>query len=89
MNILWVWFVVFILLSAQFSINIECFPFCADVIYDPEIILVLIGMLQKLSTSRADRKPPEVYVASTIRNPDTYHLFQAELGRCLFCEVYQ
>uniref|UniRef100_A0A8C0B0G5 FAM86 N-terminal domain-containing protein n=1 Tax=Buteo japonicus TaxID=224669 RepID=A0A8C0B0G5_9AVES len=53
----------------------------ADVVYDPEIILVLIGMLQKLSTSRADRKPPEVYIAFTIRNPDTYHLFQAELGR--------
>ncbi|NXS73970.1 EF2KT methyltransferase, partial [Pandion haliaetus] len=53
----------------------------ADVVYDPEIILILIGMLQKLSTSRADRKPPEVYVASTIRNPDTYHLFQAELDK--------
>ncbi|KAM9599547.1 protein-lysine N-methyltransferase EEF2KMT [Morphnus guianensis] len=53
----------------------------ADVVYDPEIILVLIGMLQKLSASRADRKPPEVYIAFTIRNPDTYHLFQAELEK--------
>ncbi|KFZ52745.1 Protein FAM86A, partial [Podiceps cristatus] len=53
----------------------------ADVIYDPELILALIGMLQKLSTFRADRKPPEVYIASTIRNPDTYHLFQAELDK--------
>ncbi|XP_037240612.1 protein-lysine N-methyltransferase EEF2KMT isoform X1 [Falco biarmicus] len=53
----------------------------ADVVYDPEIILALIGMLQKLSTLRADRKPPEVYVAFTIRNPDTYHLFQAELAK--------
>ncbi|NXG26574.1 EF2KT methyltransferase, partial [Grallaria varia] len=53
----------------------------ADVVYDPEIILALIGMLQKLSTCRADRKPPEVFIASTIRNPDTYQLFQAELDK--------
>ncbi|NXX97696.1 EF2KT methyltransferase, partial [Centropus bengalensis] len=51
----------------------------ADVVYDPEIISALIGMLQKLSTVGADGKPPEVYIASTIRNADTYHLFQAEL----------
>ncbi|KAM6319967.1 protein-lysine N-methyltransferase EEF2KMT [Podargus strigoides] len=53
----------------------------ADVVYDPEITSALIGMLQKLSTFRADRKPPKVYIAFTIRNPDTYHLFQAELDR--------
>ncbi|NXY36035.1 EF2KT methyltransferase, partial [Pomatorhinus ruficollis] len=53
----------------------------ADVVYDPEIISALIGMLQKLSTSRADRKAPEVFIASTIRNPDTYQLFQAELDK--------
>ncbi|NXL68286.1 EF2KT methyltransferase, partial [Chordeiles acutipennis] len=53
----------------------------ADVVYDPEIILALIGVLQKLSPARADRKPPEVYIAFTIRNPDTYHLFQAELDK--------
>ncbi|XP_015498734.1 protein-lysine N-methyltransferase EEF2KMT [Parus major] len=53
----------------------------ADVVYDPEIILALIGMLQKLSTSRADRKAPEVFIASTIRNPDTFQLFQAELDK--------
>uniref|UniRef100_A0A663LRF1 FAM86 N-terminal domain-containing protein n=1 Tax=Athene cunicularia TaxID=194338 RepID=A0A663LRF1_ATHCN len=53
----------------------------ADVVYDPEIILALVGMLQKLSAFRADRKVPEVYIAFTIRNPDTYHLFQAELDK--------
>ncbi|NWR87476.1 EF2KT methyltransferase, partial [Furnarius figulus] len=53
----------------------------ADVVYDPETILALIGMLQKLSTCRGDRKAPEVFIASTIRNPDTYHLFQAELDK--------
>ncbi|XP_064009230.1 protein-lysine N-methyltransferase EEF2KMT isoform X2 [Pogoniulus pusillus] len=53
----------------------------ADVIYDPEIIVALIGMLEKLSTCRADGKSPEAYIASTIRNPDTYHLFQAQLDK--------
>ncbi|NWW20925.1 EF2KT methyltransferase, partial [Falcunculus frontatus] len=53
----------------------------ADVVYDPEIILALIGMLQKLSTSRADTKAPEVFIAFTIRNPATYQLFQAELDK--------
>lgn len=52
----------------------------ADVIYDPEITLSLTGMLQKFSTSRADRKP-EVYIALTVRNLDTYHMFQAELDK--------
>ncbi|KAM6407836.1 protein-lysine N-methyltransferase EEF2KMT [Rhynochetos jubatus] len=53
----------------------------ADVVYDPEAISALIGVLQKLSPSRAGSKPPEAYIALTIRNPDTYHLFQAELGK--------
>ncbi|XP_068276237.1 protein-lysine N-methyltransferase EEF2KMT isoform X1 [Nyctibius grandis] len=53
----------------------------ADVVYDPEITSALVGMLQKLSALRADGKPPEVYIALTIRNPDTYHLFQAELDK--------
>ncbi|NXG48684.1 EF2KT methyltransferase, partial [Psilopogon haemacephalus] len=53
----------------------------ADVIYDPEIVVALTGMLQKLSSCRADGKAPEAYIASTIRNPDTYHLFQAQLDK--------
>ncbi|NWV29819.1 EF2KT methyltransferase, partial [Origma solitaria] len=53
----------------------------ADVVYDPEIILAFIGMLQKLSSSRVDRKAPEVFIALTIRNPDTYQLFQTELDK--------
>ncbi|NXM68076.1 EF2KT methyltransferase, partial [Serilophus lunatus] len=51
----------------------------ADVVYDPEVTSALVGMLQKLSSSRADRKPPKVFLAFTIRNPDTYRLFQAQL----------
>ncbi|XP_031451227.1 protein-lysine N-methyltransferase EEF2KMT isoform X2 [Phasianus colchicus] len=52
----------------------------ADVVYDPEVTLSLIGMLQKFSTLRADRKP-EIYIALTVRNADTYHMFQAELDK--------
>ncbi|XP_052536234.1 protein-lysine N-methyltransferase EEF2KMT isoform X1 [Tympanuchus pallidicinctus] len=52
----------------------------ADVVYDPEVTLALIGVLRKFSTSRADRKP-EIYVALTVRNADTYHVFQAELDK--------
>ncbi|XP_021267090.1 protein-lysine N-methyltransferase EEF2KMT isoform X2 [Numida meleagris] len=53
----------------------------ADVVYDPEVTLSLIGMLQKFSTLSADRKPSEIYIALTVRNPDTYHWFQAELDK--------
>ncbi|NWU90813.1 EF2KT methyltransferase, partial [Upupa epops] len=53
----------------------------ADVVYDPEIIVALIRVLQKLTPCRAERNPPDIYIASTIRNPDTHRLFQAELDR--------
>ncbi|XP_074052432.1 protein-lysine N-methyltransferase EEF2KMT [Macrotis lagotis] len=53
----------------------------ADVLYDPEIILSLIGVLQKLSACQADQKSPEVYIAFTIRDPDTYQLFKMELSK--------
>ncbi|NWV12976.1 EF2KT methyltransferase, partial [Ptilonorhynchus violaceus] len=53
----------------------------ADVVYDPEINVALVGVLQKLFTSRAERKPLEVFIACTIRNPDTYQQFQAELDK--------
>ncbi|XP_075755367.1 protein-lysine N-methyltransferase EEF2KMT isoform X1 [Pelodiscus sinensis] len=53
----------------------------ADVVYDPEITLSLISVLQQFSTSRTAGKPPEIYIAFTVRNPDTYRLFQTELGK--------
>uniref|UniRef100_A0A7N4PIA2 Eukaryotic elongation factor 2 lysine methyltransferase n=1 Tax=Sarcophilus harrisii TaxID=9305 RepID=A0A7N4PIA2_SARHA len=53
----------------------------ADVLYDPEIILSLIGVLQKLSACQADQKPPEIYIAFTVRNPDTYQMFKMELSK--------
>ncbi|KFU87970.1 Protein FAM86A, partial [Chaetura pelagica] len=52
----------------------------ADVVYDPEVTSALIAMLQKLPPSQAARTP-EVYVAFTIRNQDTYLLFQAQLDK--------
>ncbi|NXP46722.1 EF2KT methyltransferase, partial [Heliornis fulica] len=53
----------------------------ADVVYDPEVTSALIGVLQKLSAFRATRTPPEVYISFTVRNLDTYHLFQAGLDK--------
>uniref|UniRef100_A0A8C9EZY9 FAM86 N-terminal domain-containing protein n=1 Tax=Pavo cristatus TaxID=9049 RepID=A0A8C9EZY9_PAVCR len=50
---------------------------------NPLVTSSLTAMLQKFSTLGADRKP-EIYIALTVRNPATYHMFQAELGRCLF-----
>ncbi|XP_074866804.1 protein-lysine N-methyltransferase EEF2KMT isoform X2 [Carettochelys insculpta] len=53
----------------------------ADVVYDPEITLSLISVLRQLSISKTTGKPPEMYIAFTVRNPDTYHLFQTELDK--------
>uniref|UniRef100_A0A6J0ULK2 Protein-lysine N-methyltransferase EEF2KMT n=1 Tax=Pogona vitticeps TaxID=103695 RepID=A0A6J0ULK2_9SAUR len=53
----------------------------ADVVYDPELIRSLIGVLQKLSMGNDGGKAPEVYIAFAIRNPETYHCFQAELAK--------
>uniref|UniRef100_A0A8C9DVA0 FAM86 N-terminal domain-containing protein n=1 Tax=Prolemur simus TaxID=1328070 RepID=A0A8C9DVA0_PROSS len=53
----------------------------ADVLYCPEIILSLVGVLRRLSACRRDQRAPDVYVAFTIRNPDTCRLFTTELGR--------
>lgn len=51
----------------------------ADVVYDPEVIVSLIRVLKKLLNCRTNEKAPDVYVASTIRNPETYTLFQTKL----------
>ncbi|XP_069342289.1 protein-lysine N-methyltransferase EEF2KMT isoform X3 [Eulemur rufifrons] len=53
----------------------------ADVLYCPEIILSLVGVLRRLSACRRDQRAPDVYVAFTVRNPDTCRLFTTELGR--------
>lgn len=49
-----------------------------DVVYDPEIVVCLVRLLAKLL--KIQKKPPEVYISSTIRNPGTYTCFKKELG---------
>lgn len=49
-------------------------------LYCPEVTLALVRVLQRLSACQRDRVP-DVYVAFTIRNPETFHLFTTELGR--------
>ncbi|XP_007126605.1 protein-lysine N-methyltransferase EEF2KMT isoform X2 [Physeter macrocephalus] len=53
----------------------------ADVLYCPETVLSLVGVLQKLSACQKDQRAPDAYVAFTIRNPETCQLFTTELGR--------
>uniref|UniRef100_A0A8C6D8I6 FAM86 N-terminal domain-containing protein n=1 Tax=Moschus moschiferus TaxID=68415 RepID=A0A8C6D8I6_MOSMO len=53
----------------------------ADVLYCPETVLSLVGVLRKLSTCRKDQRAPDAYVAFTIRNPETCQLFTTELGQ--------
>lgn len=49
-------------------------------LYCPETLLSLVGVLQKLSACRKDQRAPDAYVAFTVRNPETYQLFITELG---------
>lgn len=51
----------------------------ADVVYDPEIVVCLVRLLAKLL--KIQKKPPEVYISSTIRNPGTYTCFKKELEK--------
>uniref|UniRef100_A0A670Y9E1 FAM86 N-terminal domain-containing protein n=1 Tax=Pseudonaja textilis TaxID=8673 RepID=A0A670Y9E1_PSETE len=53
----------------------------ADVVYDPEVSQHLIGVLQRFPRDGGKRATPEVYIAFNIRNPDTYHDFQMQLGK--------
>ncbi|XP_015271112.1 PREDICTED: protein-lysine N-methyltransferase EEF2KMT [Gekko japonicus] len=51
----------------------------ADVVYDPDLTQSLVAVLRKLPACTKDGNPPEVYIASTCRNPDTYSHFQRAL----------
>ncbi|XP_066498354.1 protein-lysine N-methyltransferase EEF2KMT isoform X2 [Hoplias malabaricus] len=53
----------------------------ADVVYDPEMLGALVRLLAKLLAFKTEERPPEVYVASTVRNPDTYDCFRNELEK--------
>lgn len=50
-------------------------------LYCPETLLSLVGVLQKLSACRKDQRAPDAYVAFTVRNPETYQLFITELDQ--------
>lgn len=49
--------------------------FITDVLYCPETILSLVGLLQRLSACQKDQRAPDAYVAFTIRNPETCQMF--------------
>ncbi|XP_041061889.1 protein-lysine N-methyltransferase EEF2KMT isoform X2 [Carcharodon carcharias] len=53
----------------------------SDVIYDPEVVLCLVSVLEKFLISGEKERSSVVYLASTIRNPETYHQFKMELDR--------
>ncbi|XP_056144264.1 protein-lysine N-methyltransferase EEF2KMT isoform X1 [Lampris incognitus] len=51
----------------------------ADVVYDPDIIGCLVKLLSKILRCSSPDVLPEVLIASTIRNPDTYNCFKRQL----------
>ncbi|CAN2391126.1 methyltransferase activity [Pristimantis euphronides] len=51
----------------------------SDVVYDPEIVASFSKVLKKLFHCTRAGKNLDVFVASTIRNPETYRLFQTTL----------
>lgn len=51
-------------------------PCAADVVYDPDIAADLVALLSKILR----RSSPQVFVCSTIRNPETYGSFKKQLG---------
>ncbi|XP_063565132.1 putative protein N-methyltransferase FAM86B1 isoform X2 [Gorilla gorilla gorilla] len=52
----------------------------ADVLYCPEAIVSLVGVLRRLAACQEHKRAPEVYVAFTVCNPETCQLFTTELG---------
>ncbi|XP_016405900.1 protein-lysine N-methyltransferase EEF2KMT-like [Sinocyclocheilus rhinocerous] len=51
----------------------------ADVVYDPDIIACLVRLLSRLLNCKVQEEHPDVYIASTVRNPQTYDCFKKEL----------
>lgn len=49
-------------------------------VYDPDIISCLVKLLARVF-EKFQESHPDVYVASTVRNPLTYDCFKTELGR--------
>nr|XP_033819269.1 protein-lysine N-methyltransferase EEF2KMT isoform X2 [Geotrypetes seraphini] len=53
----------------------------ADVVYDPQIALSLVRVLQSILNYRKGGIAPKMFIASTIRNLETYRQFQTELNK--------
>lgn len=53
----------------------------ADVVYDPDIISCLVRLLARLLNCNFQESHPDVYIASTVRNPQTYNCFKTELEK--------
>uniref|UniRef100_A0A2I3SQW7 Uncharacterized protein n=1 Tax=Pan troglodytes TaxID=9598 RepID=A0A2I3SQW7_PANTR len=55
-------------------------PSLRDVLYCPEAIVSLVGVLRRLAACQEHKRAPEVYVAFTVCNQGTCQLFTTELG---------
>lgn len=55
------------------SVHVPC---AADVVYDPDVAAGLVALLSKILRHSS----PQVFVCSTIRNPETYGGFKKQLG---------
>lgn len=67
-------------MSEKSSVALLCL-FEPDVVYDPDIIACLVKLLSRLLNCKVQENHPDVYIASTVRNPQTYDCFKEELGR--------
>lgn len=76
---LWIWSHE-IMMFDKFWVTLLCL-FETDVVYDPDVIACLVRLLSMLLNCKVQEKHPEVYIASTVRNPQTYDCFKKELGR--------
>ncbi len=76
---LWIWSHE-IMMFEKFWVTLLCL-FETDVVYDPDVIACLVRLLSMLLNCKVQEKHPEVYIASTVRNPQTYDCFKKELGR--------
>ncbi|PNI10776.1 LOW QUALITY PROTEIN: FAM86B2 isoform 3, partial [Pan troglodytes] len=56
-------------------------PSLTDMLYCPEAIVSLVGVLWRLAACQEHKRTPEVYMAFTVHNPETCQLFTTKLGR--------
>nr|XP_057904558.1 protein-lysine N-methyltransferase EEF2KMT [Doryrhamphus excisus] len=52
----------------------------ADVVYDPDIVPVLVQLLSRILRRKCGRVLPDVFICSTVRNRQTYEGFTKQLG---------